>query len=410
MKSIKWFNEARFGMFVHWGLYSLLGVGEWAMYRDRTPPEEYAKLADRFNPELFDPDAWCLLAKTAGMKYLVFTTRHHEGFCMYDSKVSDFTSVKTAARRDFVAEIIESCRRHNLKVGLYYSLGDWRFGLPRETDSQEGAEQMVAQAHAQVRELMTCYGKIDILWYDGGYCYPSLWDDGVKQVANFWRADELNRMVYELQPSILINNRSGRPCDFGTPEGEVNTSNEKNRAWETCMTMSDNANSYWGYLKHDPLTKTTAQIINTMVLAACSGGNFLLNVSPAPDGQIPQSQVSRLKEIGEWMNVNGKAIYASHPHKYRRPAGPGGGSAGECSENANSLYFHVLRWSGDEIVIPYEKRRIISAKIMRTGASVRIRQDGDGRVILSGLPEEPPDIVDSIIEMEIEPEQTELQI
>ena len=209
-----WFHQARFGMFIHWGLYSVLSRGEWVMLAERIPKEEYAKLAEQFNPGDFSADAWVKLAQEAGMKYIVLTTRHHDGFCLFDSKVSDFTSVKTAAKRDFVAEYVEACRKAGMRVGLYYSLLDWRFPGYHEGREKNptSTAAMVEQAHSQVKELMGDYGKIDVLWYDGGWV-PGV---DVKDVAQYWRAEELNRMVRELQPEIITNNRSGQDEDIDT--------------------------------------------------------------------------------------------------------------------------------------------------------------------------------------------------
>ncbi len=196
---LKWFHEARFGIFVHWGLYSMLGRGEWVMFQERIPAREYAKLARRFKPAKFDADALAAVAVDAGAKYMVLTTRHHDGFCLFDSKVSDFTSVKSAAGRDFVAEYIHACRKAGLKVGLYYSLLDWRFpGYFEPKKYPDSAAAMVQQLHDQVRELMTNYGKIDVLWYDGDWINHGC--AGIDDKAAFWRSRELNDMARQLQP------------------------------------------------------------------------------------------------------------------------------------------------------------------------------------------------------------------
>jgi len=389
---IDWFLKARFGMFIHWGLYSLPGRGEWVMYHERIPPEVYAPLADRFNPSRFDPDAWAALAKSTGMEYMVLTTRHHDGFCLFDSKDSDFTSVKTAARRDFVAEYVKACRRAGLKVGLYYSLGDWRFGFPKINDSVDGAARMLRQAHAQVRELMTQYGKIDILWYDGGWCYPSLPDDGQREVARFWKARKLNAMVRELQPHILINNRSGLPEDFGTPEQHIRAE-KPGRGWECCMTIGDERG--WGYLRYDPTPKTATVLIQTLATCASQGGNFLLNVSPKADGVIPAVQRKTLEKIGLWMKVNAQSIHGTS----RAPFG--GGSAGMCSAKGKKVYLHVFRWPGRELVLPEVKGNIISAKIVATRKSAIIDKTPDGRVLLRNLPPKPVDKSDTVIEITV---------
>jgi alpha-L-fucosidase len=214
--SNSWFNNARFGMFIHYGLTSLIGRHEWLIKIERMPFDEYRHFADRFKPKKFQPEQWARSAKEAGMKYMVFTTRHHDGYSMFDSKVSDFTSTKTAANRDFVAEYVKACRKYGLKVGLYYSLTDWRWkeclkGTPKTTQHKKVNPEIVEYVHQQVRELCTNYGKIDILWYDGPWPYDLIG----------WKAKKLNAMVRKLQPGILINDRSGTPEDFDTPEQNV---------------------------------------------------------------------------------------------------------------------------------------------------------------------------------------------
>ena len=209
---MKWWNEARFGMFIHWGLYSVLARDCWVMHDERISTEEYARLAQQFKPpKEFNVESWVKLAKEAGMKYMVLTTRHHDGFCLFDSKVSDFTSVKTAAKRDFVAEYVDACRRHGIRVGFYYSLLDWRFPayFLGSKEDQDGFEKMVQQAHAQVEELMKNYGKIDYLFYDGEWIPGVQFNrDLIKQgespcVAEHWRSKQLNEMVRKLQPHII---------------------------------------------------------------------------------------------------------------------------------------------------------------------------------------------------------------
>ena len=292
-----WWREASFGMFIHWGVYATPGRGEWILYQEHIPVEEYIRLADQFRPEAYEPREWVALAKEAGMKYMVLTTRHHDGYCLFDSKVSDFTSVKTAARRDFVRDFADACHEAGMPIGFYYSLVDWRFPdiLPVGVHHDPAVyAPMVEQAHAQVRELLTQYGKIDILWYD----MLSPHD------PELWRAKELNAMARELQPHILINDRAGLPEDFGTPENRVTP---ENRPWEACYTM----NRSWAYCPTDRNYKPVHELIRLLASCASSGGNLLLNVSPDPQGRIPVEQVDRLREIGRWIRGNGKAIYGA---------------------------------------------------------------------------------------------------
>ncbi len=280
---LRWFHEARFGLFIHWGPYAVLGQGEWAMFTQRIPVREYARLARRFTAKKFDADAWARMAVDAGMRYAVLTARHHDGFCLYDSKASDFTSVKIGARRDLVAEYVAACRKAGLKVGLYYSLLDWRFpGNFEPAKFPESSQAMVEQAHAQMRELMTNYGTVDVVWYDGGYVYNGMTSRA--DMAPFWRAAEINAMARQLQPGIIINNRIGLDEDIDTPEQHVKAS-APGRAWESCMTMHD---AGWGYVRSSPAMQTAPQLLGHLVTAAAGEGNFLLNVGPKPDGTISE--------------------------------------------------------------------------------------------------------------------------
>ena len=385
---IKWFHQARFGVFVHWGLYAIPSRGEWVMHVERIPNEEYAELAKKFNPKKFDADAWAALAKEAGAHYMVLTTRHHDGFCLFDSKVSDFTSVKTAAKRDFVAEYVKAVRKAGLKVGFYYSWLDWRFpGYLDVKGKPESAKAMVEQAQAQIKELMTNYGKIDILWYDGHWV-PGLEGD---QIAEFWGAKEVNAMVRKLQPHILINNRSGLPEDLDTPEQHV-TASAPGRGWESCMTMGDS--NGWGYIHNNPNMKSVTQLIQFLVSAAAGEGNYLLNIGPKPDGTIRKEEVDRLKAIGKWLSVNGESIYGSE----RCPLGAG--MLGLMTAKGNTAYAHIFRWPKQgEITLPGIKNKVKSATVLATGKQARIETGSNSRTFLKDLPKIPPDPHDTVIKL-----------
>ncbi|MCL4693219.1 MAG: alpha-L-fucosidase [Candidatus Hydrogenedentes bacterium] len=381
-----WFHEARFGMFIHWGLYSLLGRGEWVMLEERIPAAEYAKLAGEFAPKKFDAFAWADLAAQAGAKYAVLTTRHHEGYCLYDSEVSGFTSVKTAAKRDFVAEYVDAFRRAGLKIGFYYSLLDWRFpGYWNPRKHKESADAMVEQYHAQVRELMTNYGRIDVLWYDGH------WIDGVKNLGRFWRAREINAWVREKQPHILINNRSGVDEDLDTPEQHV-TASKPGRGWESCMTMGDSCG--WGYIRNNPNMKTESQLLQHLVTAAAGEGNFLLNVGPKPDGTIRKAERRRLRAIGKWLRGNGEAIYGSQRCALKN------GMLGLWTAKGKTAYLCVFRWPGREAVVPLVGSKVRSATLLNSGEPVEHRIEENGRLVLSGLPKKPPHLSVSVIKVE----------
>ncbi len=380
---IEWFKQARFGMFIHWGVYSILARGEWVRLVERIPSSQYESLAYKFNPKKYNPEEWVALAKEAGMKYMVLTTRHHDGFSLFDSEVSDFTAPKTGAGRDLVAEYVDACRKAGMKIGFYYSLLDWRYPAyfkgPRK--DPEGWSEFLDYVHTQVKELCTNYGKIDILWYDGKWPWS----------AEDWKAKELNSMVRKLQPEIIINNRSGIPEDFDTPEQKIQPPTDPNRMWETCMTMNDN----WGYSAGDHNWKTVRQLIQNLVRCASGGGNYLLNVGPKADGTIPDPSIRRLKKIGSWMKVNGESIYGSERCPFR------GGMVGLTTAKGNIVYLHVFHWPGREITIAYVKNRVLAAEILTNGQKINVVQEGD-RVFLRGLPNRPPDPYDTVIELELD--------
>lgn len=394
---MKWFHDARFGIFIHWGLYALLGRGEWVMNVEHIPNDEYARLANKFNPSKFDADEWAALAKEAGANYMVLTTRHHDGFCLFDSKVSDFTSVKTAAKRDFVAEYVKALRKAGLKVGFYYSWLDWRFpGYYDYKGKPESAREMVAQAQAQIRELMTNYGKIDILWYDGH------WVPGIEgkddEIAEFWGSKKVNAMVRELQPHILINNRCGIKEDLDTPEQHV-TASEPGRGWESCMTIGDSCG--WGYIHNSPNFKTVPQLIQNLVTAASGEGNFLLNCGPRPDGTIRKQEADRLRAIGKWLKVNGEAIYGSQRSKLQDGSPFGNGMIGMMTAKGANHYLHVFRWpkQGEISLWGVGTESIKSATILGTDVKARIEKGTNGRTFLKGLPKTPPDPYDAVVKL-----------
>jgi alpha-L-fucosidase len=391
---IAWFHQARFGMFIHWGLYSLLGRGEWAMFVERTRARQYARLAEKFDPARFDADAWASTAAEAGMKYMVLTSRHHDGFCLFDSKVSDFTAPKTAAKRDFVAEYVEACRRAGLRVGLYYSLLDWRFpGYFEPGKHKASAEAMVQQVHDQVREILTQYGQIDILWYDGGWVAHG--KAGIDDLATFWRSHELNAMVRELQPNILINNRSGIDEDLDTPEQHV-TASKPGRGWEACMTIGDSCG--WGYVQHNPNFKTAPQLLQHLSTAAAGEGNFLLNCGPKPDGTLRAEETKRLAVMGEWLKVNGEAIYGS------QRCGLSGGMIGTWTRKGNTGYFHIFRYPGKVATAPLVATKALSARLLGSDAELTVKQEYNGRLLIKGLPARPPHPCQCVVAVEFESE------
>ncbi len=378
-----WWTKARFGMFVHWGLYSIPGRGEWLMYQEHIPVEEYRQLADKFTAEEYDPAEWVAVAKDAGMKYMVITTRHHDGFCLFDSEASEFNATRSAAGRDLIAEFVEACRDADMRIGFYYSLVDWRFpGVlphhPRKPDSVY--VPMVRQAHAQVRELCTNYGPIDILWYDMMIPHdPAL-----------WHSRELSAMARRLQPGIIINDRAGIPEDFSTPENAVTP---QPGPWESCFSM----NRTWGYATYDRNYKSVREIIRILASCTSENGNLLLNVAPEGSGRLPSEGVERLRRVGQWIRVNGKAIYGAGRSPVGAPA------LGVASRVGNTVYLLIQRWPGSTVPFAWCGSKVMSARLLSSGQEADIEQRGD-RVWLRGLPRYPPDPYLSVMELEFDGE------
>jgi len=380
---LKWWVEARFGMFIHWGLYAIPARGEWVMYCERIPKREYARLASRFNPSRFNADDWVALAKEAGMRYMVLTTRHHDGFCLWDSKVSDFTSAKTAAERDFVAEYVDACRRAGMRVGFYYSLLDWRWPAYWEGPKEKPEEwaEFCKYVHAQVRELMTQYGKIDVLWYDGAWPHS----------ADAWKSQHLNAMVRSLQPDIILNNRSGIPEDFETPEQHIQS---YDRPWESCMTIDD---LWWGYHPGDPNLKSPMQLIRNLVRCVAGNGNFLLNVGPKADGTIPESQARRLRAVGEWLRRNGEAVYGAGVAPF------GAAHLGQVTAKGRTVYVHIMFWPGREMWVAGIKNRVLRTYLLAAQEDLPFEQQHD-RVRVWGLSKQVRDPIDTVVALELEDE------
>ena len=387
-----WFSDARFGMFIHWGLYSIPAVGEWTMLNQHYRPEAYAKLAARFKPQKFDARAWIRLAKQAGAQYVVLTTRHHDGFALFDSKASDYTSVKTAARRDFVAEYVKACRAAKLRVGLYYSLCDWRFPTHRKGKLVPAAmKSMRAYVREQIRELCTNYGRIDLLWYDGPF---SVDENGVtwgKRWPN-WDGKHLHHMARKLQPGIVINDRAMVPGDFTTPEQEIKPPAD-GRIWEACMTLNDN----WGYHRNDHNWKPTWQIINNLVLCASQGGSYLLNVGPRADGTIPTPSARRMQEVGRWLADYGEAIYGTQDSGLN----PAAVSFRRFTRRGKFFYMFEPHWPGTTECIRNFPHKVKSARMLKSGRRLRVSQRAS-TVTLAGLPDEPESKLMGVIKLEID--------
>jgi len=396
-RRMKWWHEARFGMFIHWGLYAVIGQHEWAMEVEGIPVSQYEQLAKHFTPKPHAAREWARLAKRAGQKYMVMTSKHHEGFCNFETKLTNYCAPKQACGRDLVAEFVEAARGEGLRVGFYYSLMDWHHPDGARCLTDEAArKRFVEYTHGLVRELMTQYGKIDILWYDVS------WPLSPEQ----WESEKMNKMVFELQPDIIVNNRNGLPGDFATPEQHIEAA-KGGRAWETCMTMNES----WGYQKADTDWKSPETIVTNLATCAHGGGNYLLNIGPKPDGSVPEESVRILTEVGQWMDKNGPTIYETEPcnadwHIY-----------GGYTRHGNTLYMHITHWPGEtpagnwlEFFRPQSvvsigglRAKVKSARLFASGKPVAFEQ-GDQYVRFTGLPIQAPDSPVTVLAIECDSE------
>jgi len=413
-----WWREARFGMFIHWGAYAQLagvwdgkkidggvaGLGEWIMYNAKIPVSDYAREAARFNPAEFDADAWVRLAKEAGQRYIIITTKHHDGFAMFQSKASPFNIVDhTPFRRDVLKELAAACKKHGIRLGFYYSHAqDWHHrggaaykntfigGDPaagRWDKAQNGSfdDYLDRIAIPQVRELLSNYGPVAALW----------WDTPVGMTEE--RADRLAPLL-ALQPGIITNNRlldSKKPNRFSgdteTPEQTIPPTGFKDRDFEVCMTMNDT----WGYKKHDDNWKPAQELIRKLVDIASKGGNFLLNVGPDELGRIPQPSIERLQAVGRWTTANGEAIYGTSASPFAKLPW------GRCTQKPGVLYFHVFDWPKDgRLVVPGLKSSVRTARLLAGGEPLRVESMGNDKLL--HLPAEAPDSVVSVIRVELD--------
>ena len=365
-----WFKDAKFGIFVHWGLYAVHGKNDkghyvsWAMENEAIPVAEYEPYADEFKPDRFDADAWMKLVKEAGARYLTFTSKHHEGFSLFDSGLTDYDSMDRAANRDIVEELITAARANDVRISFYYSMLDWyhpdfKADLPKYIDEF---------LFGQVRELCTNYGPIDGLWFDGEWDHPE----------STWRSEELVRMIRTLQPNALVNDRLGKGvrgvtplADFYTREqmseiGEKTATEDKNiRPWEACLTIGKS----WGYRRDDGAPKSSTELIRTLVDVVSRGGNLLLNVGPKPDGTIPEPLVERLRDIGAWLAVNGESIYGTRQVKGIKA------SAGKLTQKGDRLFVHLEGRPGDTLALSGLAGKLAGARMLATGEALNIEAE-----------------------------------
>lgn len=391
-----WFKEAGLGLFIHWGVYAVHGRGEWCQYQEQIPTTEYdAKYMDAFTADEYDPEVWAYYAKLAGMTYMTLTVKHHDGFCLFDTKTTDRNAVKRGPHRDLVRPFVEACRKYGLKCGLYFSLPDWSqkaFFQGPQLAPEAWGEFLDRIIFPQVREICTNYGPIDVLWYDNivGMSNGKEFFDSEdvnfrkaaekasdhKLTAADYRSEELNAMVRKLQPKILINDRSLLQEDFYTAEQNLTGPKEPDRLWECCITM----NSHWGYFPADPYYKSVFQILHTLTAVTYRGGNFLLNVGPDRYGRLNQQEKAILEAVGDWMKVNAEAVGGMESIALN------GGSYGCAAKKGNYVYLY-LHFPNEEgyITVPHCQMKLCNPVILGSEDKLSLEYKGD-KLIVHGTP------------------------
>ena len=409
---MEWWREARFGLFIHWGVYSVPAgewngqkdYAEWFLEQTHMPVSQYEKYADQFNPVKFDATAWVRAAKEAGVKYIVITSKHHDGFGMFRSDLTDWCISRTPFQRDPLKELAAACKAQGIKFCLYYSIMDWHssdWGNRRawnDVAAKAGPPDMDrydAYMKGQLKELLTRYGPIGLLWFDGQWESP--WTTA--------RGIDLYNYVRSLQPAIIVNNRVGKPAsseavgfsqtgtvgDYGTPEQNIPaTGFGPGVYWESCMTMND----HWGYNKNDHNWKSTETLVHNLIDCASKGGNYLLNVGPTSEGLFPAPSLERLQQIGDWMKVNGVAIYDTTASPFSQL--PWGRCTTKTDGKKTTLYLHVWDWpTNGKLLVPGLKNPVRSAILLATGKRLETSATPEGVVL--DLPATAPDPISSTI-------------
>lgn len=388
----EWFVADRFGMFIHWGLYALPARHEWVKFNEKVSEEKYEKYFKYFDPDLYDPKQWAKMAKAAGMKYVVLTTKHHEGFCLWDSQFTDYKATNTSAGRDLIKPYVEAFRDEGLKVGFYYSLIDWHhpeFPIdilhPRnnnqeyiDSNKNRDMKKYAEYMRNQVRELLTNYGKIDILWFDFSYAaeeFKNMLALAFNTNVNIslpgkgkddWEAEALLKMVREIQPDIIVDNRTEIEQDLWTPEQFQPREWVKHEetgelvVWETCQTFSGS----WGYYRDELTWKSPEMLVRMLINTVSCGGNLLLNVGPTSRGEFDSRAVTALSSMGEWMHSNSRSIYGCTASNFSAPV--------DCryTQNGKHLYLHILAWPFKQLFLDGLAGKIDYAQFLHDGSEV----------------------------------------
>ena len=419
-----WFTESRFGMFVHWGLYALPARHEWVMNRERISDEDYEKYFEHFEPDLYDPREWAAAAKNAGMKYVVLTTKHHEGFCLWDSALTDFKATKTPSGQDLVGQYVEALREAGLKVGFYHSLIDWHHpdftidGFHPQRDNpdagmlNEGRDMARYRdyLHGQVRELLTNYGQIDYLFFDFSYVSTDHTDIWGGKGEDAWGSVDLLAMVRELQPGIIVNDRLDLPGDFVTPEqyqpaGPM-TVDGVEVPWEACQTL----NGSWGYDRDNLDYKSVDLLVKMLVDGVSKDGNLLLNVGPTGRGNFDPRAVESLHGIGDWMHLHSRSIYGAGASELAPPADA------RYTRRDDRLYLHLFSWPFEYVHLPELAGKVKYAQLLNDASEVALQELAPDREAINTaqggqpagtltlkLPVQRPDVAVPVIELFLKP-------
>lgn len=417
--NLDWFLHDRFGLFVHWGLYALPARHEWVRNREKISNEDYQKYFDHFDPDLYDPRVWAEEARNAGMRYAVLTSKHHEGFCLWDSALTDYKAPNTPAGRDVLRPWVDSFREAGFKIGFYHSLLDWHHpdfpidGLHpmrddvafREREKDRDVRKYTEYLHGQTRELLTQYGKIDIMWFDFSYAKQDWgWSKGKGKEA--WQSEKLLNMVRTLQPGIIVNDR----LDLGT--GDVKTPEEyqprgwmesggRKVVWEACQTL----NGSWGYDRDNLNWKPVVMLVRMLIDNVSKGGNLLLNVGPTARGEFDARAIATLRGIGQWMRLHSRSIYGCTASQFTPPP--------DCrfTQNGNRLYLHVFSWPFRHIHLDGLAGRVEYAQLLNDGSEIKmveidphqesqnIAMQGTAGTLTLELPVQKPDVTVPVIEL-----------
>lgn len=394
------FQDIRFGMFIHWGLYSIIAKQEWVMHTDRIPVSEYEKLVPQFNPVKFNADEWVSIAADAGQKYMVITSRHHDGFSMYNTALSDYKVTNTPFKRDPIQELADAiARRNDVQLGFYSSLLDWHHPAYRfRKESGLAWSDYLAFLHGQVRELCTNFGEIACVWFDGDWPRHAIDDSNAYfEAGGSFEYNQLYDLIHTLQPNaVVINNRHEDPLPGediqgfeqdlpGVNTAGFNTTTISPLPLEVCMTIND----HWGYSAADANTKSTRHLVHLLVRSASVGGNYLLNVGPTALGEIVPTHAARLRGVGEWLKVNGESVYGT------RAGAIAPTEHTVSTRKGDTHYLHVLNYISDCVSVVDMPSSVTQARVLHNGAPVSLEQK-DGKTVLC-IPEANRDAFDTVV-------------